>query len=89
MGLLLIYFGIVLAYFRYNSEAFIFLAILPIIVEVAAFATLIPYSSYLWRKLERQASKESKGEVWLSQVDFMGLYHKAGVAEREPNQQCI
>lgn len=59
---LIIYF-IILACFVSDMKTFKCLAVLPIIFELVAFATLIPYSIYLRRKLERQASREPTEDI--------------------------
>ena len=66
-ALLLIIFVVIyyliISFFVPDSIILECLAVLPFILELVAFATLIPYSKYLRRKLERQAFREPQEDV--------------------------
>lgn len=59
----LVIYYLIIACFVSDMKTFKCLAALPLILELVVFATPIPYSNYLRRKLERQAFKEPPEDV--------------------------
>lgn len=63
LTIFVVIYYLIIGFFVPDLKIFKCLAVLPLILELVAFATLIPYSKYLRRKLERRAFREPQEDV--------------------------